>query len=264
MTTVNDILKFLESLAPQSAKMEWDNVGLLCGRQMQPVQKILVALDPFQHVCEEAKEIGADLLVTHHPLIFRPIKSVTDCNDTGKSLLFLMSNGIAVINAHTNLDVYPGGVNDCLAAQLGLKNVEVISPEGYTETGEPWGLLRKGTVNKQSLEEFLPAVKNALQCPGLRYVDGGKPVEVVAVGGGSCGSELYQAAKAGCDTFITADIKYNQFWDAKSAGINLIDAGHFYTENPVCQYLADKLQSAFPDVTTVVSEKHTDCAKFFL
>ena len=264
MTTVNDIVKFLETLAPQSAKMEWDNVGLLCGRQMQPVNKILVALDPFYHVCEEAKEIGADLIVTHHPLIFRPVKSVTDASDTGKSLLFLMSNGIAAINAHTNLDVYPGGVNDCLAAKLGLQNVEVICPDGYTESGEAFGLLRKGTVAKQGLQAFLSVVKDSLGCFGLRYADGGKPVEVVAVGGGSCASELYQAIQAGCDTFITADVKYNQFWDAKKAGINLIDAGHFYTENPVCQYLTSKLQAAFPDVTTVVSEKHTDCANFFM
>lgn len=262
MATVADILQFIESIAPGYMKEDWDNVGLNCGHSHRAVHKILVALDPFTHVCRQAKEIGADLLVTHHALIWKP-GFVTDSDTQGKNTLFLIENGIAHINAHTNLDLAPGGVNDVLARTLGLENIEVLNPAGTDEAGRPYGLLRSGDVVRQPLEQFLSTVKTRLGCQGLRYVDGGKPVHKVCVGGGSCGGAMYEAAQAGCDTFVTADIKYNQFWDAKELGLNLIDAGHFHTENPVCAVLAEKLRAAFPEISVVLSEKHTDCMNFF-
>lgn len=262
MATVNDILKFVETLAPRSMKMDWDNVGLNVGRHDKEVKKILVALDPFAHVCQEAKDFGADLLVTHHVLIFRP-GFVTDATAQGRNTLFLIENGIAHINAHTNLDLAPGGVNDVLAARLGLEDPRVINPMGMDNQGREWGLLRCGTVKEQTLEEFLAHVKIALGCEGLRYVDGGKPVQKVASGGGSCCDEMQEAVEAGCDTLVTADAKYNDFWDAKDLGLNLIDAGHFYTENPVTVYLAEKISAAFPEITVKISESHHDCMKFY-
>ena len=262
MATVNDILKFVETLAPRSMKMDWDNVGLNVGRRDKEVHKILVALDPFAHICQEAKDFGADLLVTHHVLIFRP-GFVTDATAQGRNTLFLIENGIAHINAHTNLDLAPGGVNDVLAARLGLENPQVINPMGVDNHGREWGLLRCGTVKEQPLEEFLSHVKTALGCEGLRYVDGGKPVRKVASGGGSCCSEMQEAVEAGCDTFVTADAKYNDFWDAKDLGLNLIDAGHFYTENPVTVCLAQQISAAFPEISVKISETHRDCMKFY-
>lgn len=260
---VSDILKFIEELAPVSMKMDWDNVGLLCGDPDQDVTKILVALDPFEDVCREAHEIGAQLIVTHHPLIFSPCRNVTEETAVGRSIRYLIRNDISAINAHTNLDCAPGGVNDVLAARLGLEDVRVIDPQGQDAQGREWGLLRKGFVREQSLEDFLKLVKEQLGCEGLRYAQGGRPVHAVAVGGGACGSELLDAFKAGCDTFVTSDIKYNQFWDAHDLGLNLIDAGHFYTENPVCTRLQTALSEKFPEIQTVISEKHGDCMKFF-
>ena len=262
MVTVNDILNFIETLAPRSMKMDWDNVGLNVGRRDKEVKKILVALDPFAHVCQEAKDFGADLLVTHHVLIFRP-GFVTDATAQGKNTLFLIENGIAHINAHTNLDLAPGGVNDQLAARLGLEDPKVINPMGLDDRGREWGLLRCGTVKEQSLSEFLSHVKTALGCEGLRYVDAGKPVRKVASGGGSCCDEMLEAVEAGCDTFVTADAKYNDFWDAYDLDLNLIDAGHFYTENPVTAYLAETISAAFPEITVKISETHRDCMKFY-
>ena len=263
MTTVGDILSYLETLAPRSMKMDWDNVGLLCGGKSRPVTKVLVALDPFEGVCEEAAQWGAELILTHHPLIFSPLKSVTDETSIGRAVQLLCANSISAINAHTNLDCAPGGVNDCLAETLGLSEIQVIAPSGVDELGRPWGLLRQGTVEAQPLSDFLPKVKSALNCEGLRYVNGGKPVHRVAVGGGACASELLDAVNAGCDTFVTADVKYNQFWDAKDLGLNLIDAGHFPTENPVTALLAEKIAAQFPEVTVKISETHRDCMKFF-
>ena len=238
----------------------WDNVGLLCGSRSTPVTKILVALDPFEGVCREAAEIGAELIVTHHPLIFSPARSVTDDTSIGRSIMHLCRHGISAINAHTNLDCTPGGVNDILARKLGLKDIQLISP---VPGAVPYGLLRMGTAEEQSLAQFLQTVKESLGCEGLRYVDGGKPVRKVAVGGGACAGAMQEALDAGCDTFVTADVKYNQFWDAHDLGLNLIDAGHFHTENPVVTVLAGKIAAAFPDVTVKVSESHRDCMKYY-
>ena len=262
MATVNDILNFVETLAPRSMKMDWDNVGLNVGHRDKEVKKLLVALDPFTHVCREAKDFGADLLVTHHVLIFRP-GFITDATAQNRNVLFLIENGIAHINAHTNLDLAPGGVNDCLANALGLEDISVIAPMGTDENGREWGLLRRGTVKEQSLSDFLSHVKSALGCEGLRFADAGKPVRKVAVGGGSCCSEMHEAVEAGCDTFVTADAKYNDFWDAHDLGLTLIDAGHFCTENPVTAYLAEKIAAAFPEVEVKISETHRDCMKFY-
>ena len=262
MATVKDILAFIESIAPVSMKEDWDHVGLNCGHADQQITKILVALDPFAHVCQEAKDIGAQLLITHHALIWEQ-GFITDQTEQGRNTLFMIENRIAHINAHTNLDCAPGGVNEILANKLGLENMQVIDPQGTDSQGREYGLLRCGTVKEQSLSEFLPQVKNALGCNTLKFVDCGKPVRKVAVGGGACAGFMKQAMDAGCDTFVTADTRYNQFWDAKAMGIHLIDAGHFHTENPVCAYLAQQLQAAFPDITVVLSQKHTDCANFF-
>ena len=262
MATVKEILDFIQTIAPVSMKEDWDHVGLNCGHMDQQVTKLLVALDPFENVCKEAKAIGAQLLVTHHALIWEQ-GFITDQTEQGRNTLFLIENKIAHINAHTNLDCAPGGVNDILAGKLGLENIQVIDPQGTDEQGQEYGLLRCGMVNEQTLEAFLSSVKKNLGCKMLKFVDSGKQVHKVAVGGGACAGFMKQAAAAGCDTFVTADTRYNQFWDAKALGINLIDAGHFHTENPVCAVLAQKIQDAFPDVTVILSQNHTDCANFF-
>ena len=255
MTTVNDILQYIETLAPRELKMDWDNVGLNCGSRTASVKKLLLALDPFEHVCAEAAAWGADLLVTHHPLIFRPIPMVTDDAAITRGLMELIRHNISHICAHTNLDCAPGGVNDTLAAVLGLANVEPLGAYG--------GMMRCGEVPEQSLAAFLAFVKEKLHCDGLRYCDGGKNVHKVAVGGGACSDGLYDAILAGCDTFVTADVKYNNFWDAKEQGLNMIDAGHFATENPVVAMLAKKIAAAFPDVEVKISETHADCMKYY-
>lgn len=258
MATVADILDFIEGIAPPYMMEGWDNGGLLCGRKDREVKKILVALDPFRTVIDEAIALKADLVVTHHPLIFRDkMMAVNEDTETGRCVLELIENGIAAINAHTNLDMAPGGVNEVLAMTLGLMNLQIVEPV------DNYGLLRMGDVEEQPMDKFLAHVKESLHCKGLRYVSGGKPVRTVAVGGGSCADFMQAALKAGCDTFVTADVKYNQFRTAHELGLNLIDAGHFHTENPVVAVLAEKLRAAFPEIEVKISETHTDCMKYY-
>ena len=262
MTTVKDIMHFMENLAPQYMKLGNDRVGLNCGHVNAPVSRILISLDASSAACHEAKEVGADLLLTHHALLYHP-DFITDASEAGTNTLFLIENHIAHFNAHTNLDCAPGGVNDCFAKTLGLKNIEVVSPDGTASQGRPYGLLRAGTIETQSLADFMGLVKEKLGRECLKFYDSGKPVSKVAVGGGSCGSELWKAAMAGCDTFVTADCAYHNYYDAQFRGINLIDAGHLHTENPVCTMLAEKLRAAFPEVEVLLSRQNQDPAKFF-
>lgn len=259
---VQDVLDALLELAPESMKEEWDNVGLLCGRAGSEVSRILVALDPTLAVAEEAKSIGAQMMVTHHPVIFHACETVSDADPVGRTLLFLIENGIAAVNLHTNLDAAPGGVNDCLAAALGLREAAVLLPAGKDAQGREYGLCRYGTVERQSLAAFLTAVRDALRCGGLRYADGGRPVCRVAVGGGACAEFLPDVRRAGCDTFVTADVRYHEFADAAALGVNLIDAGHFPTEDLICPRLAAYLRSRFPQAEVLVSKRHKDVVNF--
>ncbi len=263
MTTVGDILSYIETqLAPSYMQEDWDHVGLNCGRTAAPVSKILVALDPFEAI-DEAVEMGADLLVTHHALLWKP-DFITDQDPQGCRTLTLIENGIAHINAHTNLDLAPGGVNDILAQALGLTDIQVTNPVGEDKNGQPYGLLRSGYIGEGcSMAEFLENVKESLNCEGLRYAQANDWVCHVAVGGGGCAGAMQQAIDAGCDTFVTSDVRYNQFRDAVDLGINLIDAGHFHTESPVCWMLAEKLSAAFPEIEVKVSENQRDIMKFY-
>ena len=262
MPNIREIYNALFAFAPAYMKMDWDNVGLLCGKFDAEVTKVLVALDPMMDVFEEAKALGCELVVTHHPLIFGSVKQVNSDTYDGRNLLYLIENGIAAMNLHTNLDQCPGGVNDVLAETLGLQNVKILNPIGTDAQGRPYGLIRMGDVAPQDVATFAAFVKKALSCPGVRFADAGKMVCRVAVGGGSCGSEIEDVIAAGCDTLVTADLKYNHFEEAKYRGLNLIDAGHFETENPVCAVLERILKASFPALPVFRAKTHRDETQF--
>ena len=262
MSTVQNILDALFMLAPENLREDWDNVGLLCGHPEREVNRILVALDASDASLSEAERLGCQLLVTHHPVNFAGVKKLTPANVTGKHLLFAAEKGIACVNLHTNLDSVSGGVNDLLADRLGMINVTMPAPRGVDAQGREFGYLRVGTVPRQTLCEFAAFVKQRLSCPGVRFCDGGRPVFRVAVGGGECGDEIDTALAAGCDTFVTSDLKYHQFCDAADSGLNLVDAGHFETESPVCTLLVSFLREKFPQTETLLSRDHGDVVRF--
>ena len=236
----------------------FDNSGFLVGREDTSVSKILVALDITEQVAQEASEHGAQLIVAHHPVIFGGAMSVTDQTVTGRVLLSLVENGIAAICAHTNLDAVEGGVNDALALRLGLTDIGQLKQSGVDKQGRPYGIGRVGIVPEQPLYDFAMAVKRLLGANGIRLVDGGKPVRMVAVGGGACGDMMSDALAQDCDTFVTSDVKYHQFLEARALGLNLVDAGHYPTENVVCTVLRDWLTKRFPQVSTTISQRHAE------
>lgn len=255
MNTVKEIFEKLCEIAPLELQLEYDNAGFLIGRSDAPVKKALLSLDVTAEVVEEAITRGAQLIVSHHPVVWDAMRSVTDRVPGNGKLLRLLENGIAVISMHTNLDMAKGGVNDVLISLLGAKNEGVFDEEGCG---------RKGSLEKpMPLEDFLSICKEKLNSRGLRYHDAGRPVEHIAVLGGSGGSNLIGAWQAGCDTFVTADVKYSVFLQARELGINLIDGDHFCTENPVVPVLAEKLRAAFPETEFVISELHDQTARFF-
>lgn len=255
MPTVSEILEFLSTKAPLETKMSFDNVGLLVGRTGQDVSRIVVALDITEEVIQEAINLQAGLIVSHHPLFFE-LKSVTDAAWTGERVLMLAENRIAAICMHTNLDAASGGVNDALLSAVGCSYCGELDPD--TMIGRI-GLRQEPT----DLQEFLSEIKASLRCHGLRYHDAGRPVHKVAVCGGSGGGELALACAAGCDTYVTADIKYDSFLEASHLSINLIDADHFCTENVVVPVLMNWLCEAFPALDVRVSRVHGQTAQFF-
>lgn len=234
---VNDIIKIMDSIAPREMAESWDNAGFLLGRRDNPVKKIMVALDVSPEVVEQAVAQKADMLVTHHPPIFKPLKSICDNSWQSALLLKCIENGIAVYSAHTSLDSVIGGVNDVLAEKLGLNNIKVL-----VNSGEGGSLGRVGTLSeKMTFEDFAVMVKRVL---GLQFVTGisaGKQVCKVALCGGAGIDFVAEALEQGADTYVTGDIKYHEAQNAVFSGLNLIDATHQGTELPVVAVLADKL-----------------------
>ena len=256
MTTVGEVYAFLQEKAPFELQEDFDNAGFLVGREGTQVSKILVALDITEQVVDEAAEQGAQLIVAHHPVIFGGVRSITDRTVTGRVLLSLAEWGIAAICAHTNLDAVKDGVNDALALRLGMTDIEHLKQEGVDKQGRAYGIGRVGYVSEQTLYDFAMGVKRLLGSNGLRLVDGGKPVRKIAVGGGACSDMLDDVLAKGCDTFVTSDVKYHHFLEAKAQGLNLIDAGHFPTEDVVCPVLLDWLAEKFPLVAVSISKRH--------
>ena len=230
---VKTIVGLVGEIAPYALAEEWDNVGLLVGRENAQVTRVLVALDATQAVIAEAKALGAQLVITHHPLMFAPRKRITDADHEGRLLLALAESGIALIAAHTNLDAAPGGVNDTLMAAMGAENV---TGEGCTRVGD----LPKGT----TLGMLAARAKAKLHAAVRVYGAEDTPVHKLGCCSGAGSGEMGEAIAQGADCFITGEVKHHHALEAMEAGVCVIEAGHYETEKPVCEVLASALQNA--------------------
>lgn len=268
MLTVRDIAEFLENKIPSEVKMDFDNVGFLVGRAEAEVSKVLVALDATDEVIDEAAQMGAELIITHHPLAFsfeQLGKRVNDETVAGERIVRLLENRIAAICLHTNLDSAVDGVTDMLAQALGIPIETWIKGPFYTSNDIEYGIGRFGFMERSfELREFLEHVKTALRVEGLRYYDAGRTVRKVAVGGGACGDLVEEAAAIGCDTFVTADLKYDRFLAAKQLKINLVEVDHFSSENFIIPVLAAIVEYGFPQLEVKISTVLEATAKYFM
>ena len=240
---VCDILEFLESVAPKSTALDFDNVGLLVGDPEAEVSGILVSLDCFDEVIDRAEDLDANLIITHHPIIFSPLKTVT-----ADSLVYkLIEKGISVISCHTNLDLAEGGVNDALCTALGLYDIE-------TDQATDGFLLRIGVLDEiEDPYSFARHIKENLG-GSVKFVAGDRDIERVAVCSGSGGDYLWDAVRLGADALVTADVKHHIFIEAGRLGISVYDAGHFNTEDVIVAPLCRDISAAFPEIP--VSECH--------
>ena len=233
MAKVKDFYGYLNSIAPFETQEDWDNSGMLVGDMDAEVKKVAVVLDITHEEIKKAKAIGADLIISHHPVIFNPIKSVT----RGSVPYELVASSINALCCHTPLDIADGGTNDSLAELLGIE---------VTRTEDP--ILRLGTVEPTTAEILAGKIAKMLNTK-VRYADAGRKIEKIAICTGA-GCSLIEAAGE-IDAFITGDASHHNFLDCIQAGITLIAAGHYETEIVVVPVLVKKLQAQFPDIETI-------------
>lgn len=257
MVKAKEIYEYLDHIAPFDTQMDFDNAGFLVGDREAEVSRVMVALDVTGDVVREAGRKKCQLIVSHHPLIFHPLKSVVPQDPTQATVAQLLRRGMAVISAHTNLDVAPGGVNDVFMDVLGVKTLGILEPMGSREDLGDYGLGRWGELSQpEEPKAFAARVKKALGTRSVRAVAGTRPVKKVAVCGGAGGDMVELAASMGMDTYVTADVKHHEFLAARALGITLLDAGHFATEDPAMDVLAQRLAEAFaPDGVEVLRPK---------
>lgn len=243
MAKVKDFYGYLNSIAPFETQEDWDNSGMLVGDMDAEVKKVAVVLDITHEEIKKAKAIGADLIISHHPVIFNPIKSVT----RGGVPYELVASSINALCCHTPLDIADGGTNDSLAKLLGID---------VTRTEDP--ILRLGTVEPTTAENLAGKIAKTLNTK-VRYADAGRKIGKIAICTGA-GCSLIEAAGE-IDAFITGDASHHNFLDCIQAGITLIAAGHYETEIVVVPVLVKKLQAQFPDIE-IIDIKQENPIKF--
>ncbi|MBR6411140.1 MAG: Nif3-like dinuclear metal center hexameric protein [Clostridia bacterium] len=232
---VKELYEALDARIPGSLSCEWDNDGLMvCPDPDREVKRILVCLDPTDRMVREAVDRHVDAMICHHPFLFSGLKTVDASQAKGDLCVRLIRAGCSVMCFHTRLDALSGGVNDCLAARIGL-SASTVRP--FPVEGLPMG--RIGDLPEETdLDAFAEYVRTVLCADTVRYSGAGKPVRRVAVLGGSGKDEVQSAIQAGADTFVTGELGYHTLIEANELGINLIEAGHFETEDPVTEALA--------------------------
>lgn len=243
MPSVKELYDYLDEKIPRALSCEWDNDGLMvCADAFCEAKRVLLALDATDAVAEYAAENGFDAVVTHHPMIFSPLRALSVTDPTARKALFFAKNNIAVMSFHTRLDAREGGVNDVLARKLGVINTVPFGPAGE-ELGRI-GVLPAPV----PLRKFCADVAEALACPSVNAIGAKETVQKVAVLGGGGKDFVKSALSAGADVFVTGEVTYNVMLEAKAAGLCLITAGHYHTERPVLSALGAMITEKFPGI----------------
>lgn len=260
MNLVSEIYKYIDSFAPFSTQEKWDNSGLLTGSMNKKVSKVLVTLDITNEVADEAAEIGAELIIAHHPVIFRPLYSLSENEPSCK----LLKSGISAICVHTPYDVAEGGMSDILMDLVGFEKSDGIL-EITGQRDKPYGFGTIGIASQEyTADELAKKLKNDLGCTVVRYTDCERPIKKAAFCTGSGGNLVEAAVNNGADAYITSEVKHDQWLLARQIGISVFDCGHFHTENIGMIRLCKALTADFPNIEFVMSEVNKDPVKYVL
>ena len=247
MATVKQIYSELDALIPRALSAPWDNDGLMvCPDKNKEVRRVLLSLDATAEVCKRARDY--DLIITHHPMIFRKLPAVTDENFISEKVISLIESKTAVMSFHTRFDASDGGMNDILAEKFGLFDVEKFGDAESPTLG------RVGSVEPISAGALCEIVKSVLGAPRVLLSDSGKTVSRLALCGGGGRSFIQPALAAGADALITGESDYNSALDARECGITLIEAGHYYTEAVFTSFFERFFSSNYPDIKVDISD----------
>lgn len=253
---VKDVIEKIEKVCPERLAYPWDNIGLLCGDREKTVKTVLLTLDTNVSVVKEAIDMGADMIISHHPILLNGIKRIDYSEPTGEMLKLLIENNIAVFAAHTNMDTASGGINDRLAEMFNISGVKIL--EQHTPDPSA-GLGRYGKIKPVTLGALAKSVSEKLNSPIRVSGDLKNTVSTLAVASGSCAEVIPLAKSLGCDAIITGDMKYHNTIDNVESGIAVIDAGHYPTEICVMDIFKNILKDS--GIKTVKS-KNKDIFQF--
>ena len=260
---VKDVINVMEKIAPPFLKESYDNVGLMVGNKNKEVKKILLALDCTKSVIEEAKANNVDMIITHHPLLFRKPSKIVYDDLQGYKIIELIKNDISLYSSHTNLDSVGGGINEEIINILGFKNSEIMESSNI-KSYENSGIGRIVKLDSEiNIEDLIKNVKEKLNIKNLKVAIGKKTVSKIAIINGSGESYFSLALKLGADCIITGDTTYHFVSDYKEMGISVLDAGHFGTEWIVFLKVMEKLKREFKDIEFITSNKSKDPYEFF-
>ena len=258
VTTISDICGFMDSIAPTRLAEDWDNVGLLVGDRAGKANRVMTCLTVTPESAAEAIAKQADLIVSHHPIPFRPMKRLTTETTAARMLWDLIRAGVSIYSPHTGFDSASEGINQTLSQRLDLQNVQPLVPIEYDP--QALGAGRIGTLDSsRPLANFVTAVKETFSIAGIHVV--GRltdSVETVAVACGSGGSFLEQARRAHCDTFVTGEATFHTCLEAKANNISLVLIGHYVSERFAVEELADRLGNRFETVEVWASDQESD------
>ncbi|MEG1257022.1 Nif3-like dinuclear metal center hexameric protein [Clostridium sp.] len=260
---IEDIMNIMENVAPVNLKESYDNVGLMVGDREAEVHKVLVALDCTVDVIEEAKSIGAELILTHHPLLFRKPKTITTDTLQGKKIISLIKNHIGLYSSHTNWDSVSGGLNDTFVRFLGFNSGEIIDKNPNNDKSGIGRIIN--LQEEKTLEEIIDMIKEKLNLEFLRFSgDLKKTIKRISIVNGSGEDYLDKSYEMGADLVITGDTTYHFVSDYSEMGLSIIDVGHFNSEWPVVVELSKLVKEAVKamDVEVVISKVVKDPYNF--
>lgn len=257
MVRIGEVCARLESMAPVRLAEDWDNVGLLVGDPQRPARRVMTCLSVTPESVDEAVGAQADLIVTHHPFPFRPLQRITTENTVGRLLWRLAGAGVSVYSPHTAWDSAASGINQQLAAGVGLTAIEPLIPR---EASDGLGSGRVGVWREPlTLDAAIDRVKRFLKLDRVQYVcTADRAISRVAIGCGSAGSFLPAAQQADCQLLLIGETNFHTCLEARALGISLVLVGHFASERFAIEMLAAELQAQFPDLNVWACQQESD------